>query len=198
VGAHTLLTESLELHRELGDQVGVVYALTNLAVVVLHHGDYSRSQALGEEALALSQAIGHTWLIANTFSNLGLAVMQLGERKRATELFKQGLGLFRALGDIVGMTECLEGLALRHAEVEPARLVLLFAMADRQRSSIGAPLPSYLRAAYRRYLEAAQSQMSDEAWTARWAEGWAMTLEQAVAYALEEHLPPDATTSAVA
>lgn len=198
VGAHTLFTESLELYRELGDQLGVIYALTNLAVVVLHHGDYSGSQALSEEALALSQASGHAWGTANTFSNLGLAVLQQGDHKRATELFKQGLRLFRALGDIVGMTECLEGLALRHAEVEPARFVQLFAMADRQRSSIGAPQPSYLRAAYRRYLEAAQSQMSDGAWTVRWAEGWAMPLEQAVVYALEEHLPPDATTSAVA
>jgi hypothetical protein len=95
------------------------------------------------------------------------------------------------------MTECLEGLALRHAEAEPARLVQLFALADRQRSSIGAPLPSYLRTAYRSYLEAAQSQMSDAAWTARWAEGWAMTLEQAVAYALDEYFPVDATISDV-
>jgi hypothetical protein len=166
--------------------------------MVLHHGDYSGSQALSEEALALNQAIGHTWGSANTFSNLGLAVMQQGDHKRATELFKQGLGLFRELGDIAGMTECLEGLALRHAEVEPARLVQLFALADRRRSSIGAPQPWYLRAAYRRYLEAAQSQMSDGAWTARWAEGRAMSLEQAVAYVLEEHLPPDATTSAEA
>jgi non-specific serine/threonine protein kinase len=196
VGAHTLFTESLELYRELGDQLGIIYALANLAVVALHHGDYPGSQALSEEALALSQASRHAWGTANTFSNLGLAVFQQGDHKRATELFKQGLRLFQELGDIVGMTECLEGLALRHAEVEPARFVQLFAMADRQRSSISAPLPPYLRAAYRRYLEAAQSQMSDGAWTARWAEGSAMTLEQAIAYALEEYLPPDAMTSA--
>jgi predicted ATPase len=185
VGAHTLFTESLELYRELGDQLGIIYALANLAVVMLHHGDYSGSQALSEEALALSQASRHAWGTANTFSNLGLAVLQQGDHKRATELFKQGLRLFQELGDIVGMTECLEGLALRHAEVEPARFVQLFAMAERQRSSIGAPLPPYLRAVYRPYFEAAQSQISDEAWTARWAEGWALTLEQAVAYALE-------------
>jgi tetratricopeptide (TPR) repeat protein len=197
VRAHLLFNESLELHRELGDQVGVAGALGNLAVVMLDQGDYSRSQALSEEALALSQATGHTWYIANMVSNLALAVLQQGDQKRAMELFKQGLPMFQELGDTVGMIECLEGLALRHAEVEPARFAQLFAMAERQRSSIGVPLPSYLRAAYRRYFEAAKSQMSDEAWTATWAEGSAMTLEQAVAYALEEHLL-HTTTRAVA
>jgi tetratricopeptide (TPR) repeat protein len=191
VRSYTLFNESLELHRELGDQMGAVYALTNLALVVLHHGDYSRSQVLSEEALVLSQTTGNTWGTANIFSNLGLAVLQQGDWKRATELFKQGLRSFREIGDIAGMTECLEGLALRHAELDPAQFVQLFAMAERRRSSIGAPRPAYLRAAYRRYIEAAQSQMSDAAWTARWAEGWAVTLEQAVASALEEHLPPD-------
>jgi tetratricopeptide (TPR) repeat protein len=195
VRAHTLFAESLELHRELGDQMGVVDGLCNLAIVALHQGDYWRSQALSEEALTLSHAIGNTWSTAHLFSNLGLAVLQQGDRERAAELFKQGLHLFRELGDIASLTECLEGLALRYAEADPARLIQLFAMADRQRSSIGAPLPSYLRAAYRRYLEAAQCQMSDAAWTASWAEGSAMTLEQAVAYALEEQLPPNATTS---
>jgi tetratricopeptide (TPR) repeat protein len=190
VHAYTLFNESLELHRELGDQVGVVNALCNLALVVLHHGDYSRSQALSEEALALSQTLGSILSTANVSSNLGLAVLLQGDRNRATQLFKQGLGLFRQLGDITGMTECLEGLALVQAEEEPAQFVQLFALADRQRSSIGAPRPLYLRAAYERYLEAARSRMSDGAWAAGRAEGLERTLDQAVADALEEQLPP--------
>jgi hypothetical protein len=157
---------------------------------VLHHGDYSRSQALSEEALALSQTLGSILSTANVSSNLGLAVLLQGDRSRATQLFKQGLGLFRQVGDITGMSECLEGLALAQAEDAPAQFVQLFALADRQRSSIGAPRPLYLRTAYERYLEAARSRISDEALAAGRAEGLDRTLDQAVADALEGQLPP--------
>jgi hypothetical protein len=39
-------------------------------------------------------------------------------------------------------------------------------------------------ALYQPYLAAAQGELDEAAWAAAWAEGQAMTLEQAVAYAL--------------
>ncbi len=42
------------------------------------------------------------------------------------------------------------------------------------------------QAEYDRYVAAARAQLDDHAWAAAWAEGQAMTLERAIAYALED------------
>ena len=46
-------------------------------------------------------------------------------------------------------------------------------------------------ARFERYVSAARSQLGDEPWEKLWQEGQAMTLEQAVGYALHK-VPPSA------
>jgi non-specific serine/threonine protein kinase len=154
--------------------------------VLLTQGDYAGSQALSEEALVLDEEADYQLGTANTLSNLGLAIFLQGDERRAAELFARGLRLFRELGDAVGAAECLEGLALGRAGSEPELLARLFGAAERQRSSIGVPQPSYLGAAYSGYLDAARSRLGDAGWAAQRAEGASMALDQAIAQALGE------------
>jgi hypothetical protein len=82
---------------------------------------------------------------------------------------------------------CLEGLAgVAGAQGEPVRAARLLGAADRLRVAIGAPLPPGERADYDHTVDAARTQMAPDAFAASWAAGRAMTLEQAIAYALEE------------
>ena len=53
-------------------------------------------------------------------------------------------------------------------------------------ASSGSPLHSYARLKYDRVVAAVRAQLDEAAFEAAWAEGRAMSLEQAVAYALEE------------
>ena len=50
---------------------------------------------------------------------------------------------------------------------------------------LGAPLPPAERPDYERNLAAARAQLDEVTWQTAWAEGQAMTQEQAIAYALE-------------
>ncbi len=60
-----------------------------------------------------------------------------------------------------------------------------------------APVYNYYmpaRALYERTLAASRSRLDEAAWTAAWAEGRAMSPEQAVEYALEQEATPEPTT----
>jgi hypothetical protein len=61
---------------------------------------------------------------------------------------------------------------------------------------LGLPLPPGDRAAYERDVTTAHNQLDAAAWQAAWAEGQAMTLEQAITYALGESDETERTISA--
>jgi hypothetical protein len=48
------------------------------------------------------------------------------------------------------------------------------------------PMPPVARADYERDVAIARTELDEVTWNPAWAEGQAMTLEQAVAYALQE------------
>jgi hypothetical protein len=54
------------------------------------------------------------------------------------------------------------------------------------RETIGSPLAPFDQAGYEHDVARARSALEEMAWEAAWTEGQAMTLEQAVAYALED------------
>lgn len=68
---------------------------------------------------------------------------------------------------------------------EPERAAWLWGAAEALRQSIGAREAPASRATRERLIAQAREQLGEAAFAAKWAEGRAMTMEQAVAYALE-------------
>ena len=181
-----LCQESLGLFRELGDRWGIANALRVLAVVVGYQGDYGRAMELCGESLSLLRELGDKGGgIANSLRILGRVAYYQGDYARALELYKESLILLRELGDKAGIAECLEGLVgVAVAGEKPERAAKLSGAAEALRQAIGAlPMPSD-RAEYDRSVAKAGSQLGNERYQAAWAEGKAMTLEQAIEYAL--------------
>ncbi len=71
---------------------------------------------------------------------------------------------------------------MRQGRLEQA--VWLFAWADATRRSVDDPRPPVEKADVDRDLDAIRLQLDEAAFAAAWAEGQAMTMEQAVAVAL--------------
>jgi hypothetical protein len=71
------------------------------------------------------------------------------------------------------------------ARRQPQRAARLFRAAEELREASGHPLPPVMRAEYERNVAAARAQLGEEAFAAAWAAGRAMTVEQAIAYALD-------------
>lgn len=81
----------------------------------------------------------------------------------------------------------LEELAwVAAAEGRPERAARLYGAAAALREARGVPLTPDERARHTPALAAARARLDEVAWAADWAAGRALSLEAAVAYALEE------------
>jgi predicted ATPase/class 3 adenylate cyclase len=189
--AAALLEESLGILRQLGDKSSLARALAGLALVAQHRGAYGQATALLEEGLAILRELGDTEGVARALADLALVTQRRGEYGRATTLIRESLALFRELGATLGVSRCLEALAgVAGAQAELERAARLFGAAVALGSPTGAPLWPADRAAYARDLDAVRAGLGSEAFAAAWAEGRAMSLEQAITYGSEAPDPP--------
>ena len=118
-------------------------------------------QGLGETALAQGNAT--------------LAVTHLVESSR----------LFHDLEDRAGVSWCLAGLAgVAALDEEPEHAVWLWGAAEALRQSIGARPAPAARATRERLQAQVRSQLGETAFNAKWAEGQAASVEDAIAEAM--------------
>jgi tetratricopeptide (TPR) repeat protein len=183
--AQPLFEESLAIYRKLGFKPGVAWSLNDLGIAARRRAEYAAARALFEESLAIARAMGHQWGIACSLAGLGGVARLQQEYGTARALFEESLAIFRELGHKQGVVEDLEGLAaVAVTQAQPERAARLFGAAEGLREAAGAPLPHAERAEHNRSVAAVRTVLGEEAFAAAWAEGRAMTLNQAVAYAL--------------
>ncbi len=108
--AYTLIKESLDTRRVLGDPHRIADSFANLAYVVLHQGDYSQARALYGEALAINRHIDNAQGVADTLSHLALIALFEGDSETALALDQESLQIWRELGDQVGVAWALHKL----------------------------------------------------------------------------------------
>jgi predicted ATPase/DNA-binding SARP family transcriptional activator/DNA-binding CsgD family transcriptional regulator len=195
--ATPLYEESLALWREEGEKYGVEGPLGNLGNLALYRGDYERARLLYEESLELAREVGDKQGVALALGNLGAVAIHQQDYRRAMNLQAEGLALAQELGDMEGVAYGLEMMATAaDAQGQVRRAARLWGTAEVLRESIGAPLPANERPDYNRQVTAARSQLEEAAWLEAWAKGQAMTLEEAISYALEKEDTDPLTTSA--
>jgi predicted ATPase/transcriptional regulator with XRE-family HTH domain len=189
--AAALAEESLAAFRRRRSRVFTVFPLQSLAYLAARRGDYRRAGALFEETLAIGRELGWPVRVATALCQLGRVAQLLGEAGRAAGLYRECLRVARDQSNrgLVAYTlGCLAQLTLAGgAPAAAARAVRLLAAAEALSPASGAfPGPFRLgpdeRAAL---LAAARVRLDGPAFERLRAEGRAMTLEQAVAYALE-------------
>lgn len=128
---------------------------------------------------------------------------QYGDYIRVTSLYRESLTLRVEMGDKRGTAGCLEEITGTFgAQSNPSRAATLFGAAETLRETIGAPLhlgiclqslftipqrPQSSRMDYEQVVANVRAQLTEEAFAAAFEEGRAMTMEQAVAYALSEN-----------
>jgi non-specific serine/threonine protein kinase len=151
--------------------------LLNMGYAKAVRGDFERAEALFEECLAISRDSKDPNSTAQALLCLGIVATRRGDHGRAKTLLEESLVLSRKLGSIATVAETLETLA------EMARL---WSAADALREVTGFPWMSFERRLHEPYLETARSRMDEADWTKARREGRAMTLEDAIAYALED------------
>jgi hypothetical protein len=176
----------LEIARELQDRWLMAFALHFLSHGAYHRGAYGLARSLLEESIALCVEMGGN-KSGVAFSRQWLARVARAQGDEATARgdLADGLHLFQELGDQRGIAYCLIVAACAGvAQGDAERAARLFGAAERIRAAGGSFIEADLRLAHEHDVAAARAALGDEAFAAAWAEGRAMTLEQAVTDAL--------------
>jgi tetratricopeptide (TPR) repeat protein len=180
--------EALALARRIGDKANIAMAIRSLAEVERQKGNYERAKTLGMECLSLYQEMTDEFNVATTVGWLGLlAIWSGGEHDLAEGFLTEGLALNRKIGHWAYGAYCLEGFAgLAGARGQGARAARLWGAAEALRTNIGGPPTPEARPYYERSMATARALLGEAAWKAAFAQGTAMSAEEAAEYALEE------------
>jgi predicted ATPase/DNA-binding XRE family transcriptional regulator len=184
-GEHALgvarLEESLALRRQMGAPQLIALNLQNLAHALAHQGALERAAALGVEALQLYEDLGDTRGSTHALLTLGLVAYRLRDWALAGERYRRALQLSRSMGMLGGVAACLEGLAeVAVASDEFPRAGRLWGTAAAVREAAGAAVTSDARLSQAASIARARAALGEERFAALWAEGKAMTLDEAV------------------
>jgi tetratricopeptide (TPR) repeat protein len=188
-----LCQEGLALFREAGHKPGIMEALHYLGELGRQDGDYDLAQEAYEEYLALSREAGYRLGEAIALANLGTVAMYRGVPEQARALYAESLVLTRELGDKKYSAMHLAAIAGPvAAQGHPEAAARLLGASEALMEALDIDMPASDWSTLDRSVEAVREQLDEATFDAAWAEGRAMSLEQAVSYTLEVGQPtPD-------
>jgi len=191
-GAIAVQEEALALAERRGARADALTAMSNLAEALLVAGEYARAEKLSRAALTEAQAAAHRQLEANTMNQLALAILAQGDAPGAERLLRDSAAAGRSEGLWKIVEESVEGLActsaLRGASSRAAKLWgagLAARVAQRRVSFATERLVEEL------FIAPARRGADEAEWERLEAEGGAMSLEEAVAFALDSPGEPE-------
>lgn len=180
--AQQLGTASLAVMRRIDQQWGAARALLGLGDLARLRGDPGYAHARYLEALAILREIDARPQIARCQAGLGRVAMDLGSIGLARQHLTESIRLSLSTGARIGVARGLEAFAaLAVREHQPELAVQLAAATTTLRKAAG--LPALPGARAERYL-APVRHLGTPAVARLWAQGQAMSGEEAVALAL--------------
>jgi predicted ATPase/DNA-binding CsgD family transcriptional regulator len=198
--ACTLLEEEIALTQRFGAEWYRANAIGGLGWLAGQQGNYATARAHLSEVLAFARAGGHPWGLAEALNMLGEVLQRQGEFEQAGDLYREGLLIAHEMGDKAGMGHFLHHLGtLAQDQSQVERATCLFAAAASLRSlADGVIYRTFTdRATQESALTTVRTILDEEAFAALWAQGQAMTLDEAIAYALAvpppREIPPAAS-----
>ena len=180
--ARALFESALVHARRSGDRWFIANALSNAADVARDQGDYDRATVLLTESLELRRELGNQNSIAGQLHGLGIVAWRRHDCRQAEALLRQAIALLREMGNTHGVVQCLwifGRVAVTEQRYECA--ARLFGSVDARCEMLRA----YERREYEDDVRAVHAQLGEAAFDQARAEGCAMSLEQAIEYALE-------------
>jgi predicted ATPase/class 3 adenylate cyclase len=181
------LEEALALSRELGDTRSMGFEFSGLGEVALRQGEIPRAKQLLEESLELRRQLGNKWGVGVSLGTLGWAAMREGDWNGAVARLGESLHIRREIGDKSGCAWCLERLAeVALAQGHAGKAGRLFGAAAALRESMRSVIDPVDQLPYDSSLNSLRMELGEERFAAALDEGRAMTLDQAVGYALED------------
>ncbi len=190
--ARTYVEEALAVSRRTGERRHLAMVRQQLGRLRCATGDLADARRLGEECLLLFQEVGDLTGVAAQENGLGTVALKQGEYDAARAYYTASLQHQQGWQGVPWIVESVAGLAaVALAQGQVARALCLAGATAALSVQAGYRLDTPLQTGDRldtqieRTVAAARAALDERAAAAAWATGEAMTLEQAMAYAVD-------------
>ncbi|MDX1613722.1 MAG: hypothetical protein R3300_05380, partial [Candidatus Promineifilaceae bacterium] len=178
---------------QAGELHGLAWGHQMAAAASLAAGQYEAVEEHAERSLALYTAIGDLHLANVPRSALADLARRRGDFGQATAIYRQALQVWYDVGNVGAVARIVECLAftLRVQETDEKQTgalnqaAILLGAAEALRGQHQAPMNFVERREYEHERAALQEAMAADTFAADWQRGRAMTLRQAISFALE-------------
>lgn len=186
-GAVKQLESALSLARLMHLEQAEVQLLNTLCGIWTATGDPDRAVEVGEQGLAMSNNSGKLWVRGFTLNFLAQATWLHGERPRAQVLAREAVTCKHAIDDRNGTTIALGTLARIAAEYgQHERAATLLGSAQRVCDESSLTLLDLFRPQHDRSVSLITRAIGQKAFDAAFARGREMTIDEGVAFAVED------------
>jgi predicted ATPase len=183
-GVH-LMEEALGLAREGGDKNLAAVCLIALGENARFMQDYPRAGGFYEESLALLREAGNLFWTAYCLQNLAHVMLREGNWRRAAALLREALEIGREHQYVMVTNLYLAAMAgVALGRNEPRRAARLLGTVDTQLRRVGARFQPPDQNEHDHYLKLARTHLDATTFETAWAEGAAMTVDEAIAESL--------------
>jgi predicted ATPase/class 3 adenylate cyclase/DNA-binding CsgD family transcriptional regulator len=193
--ARELGEQSLQLARAVGDEWLIAWAVHLLGLAAHIAADYQTAHTYYQEALIIRERLGYLEGIGVCLNLLGMTDYHQGDHIAALARARDGMLALRRVGAYWTVHNTLALFATLAAALhQPWRAVRLAGATKAFSESIDVPPIPIAAEILEPALLAARRVLGDADFTAAWAEGQAMSLDEAVAEALTIEAPLAADT----
>jgi non-specific serine/threonine protein kinase len=182
-----LASESLAIFERLGDKPGIAYANNVLGELARMNKDYSSAKGYYETALEIVKQTGERIREGINYVNLGFIAFHEKEYQLSEQHIKQSLRIFLELNSSYGLATHLSTLAGPTAALGfPKKAARLLGAANEELESLNTKHASADIPEIKFYYDNVYQILGEDKFREAWEEGQRMTVQEAVAYALED------------
>jgi predicted ATPase len=184
--ARPFLDESVRLFRELGDELYVMIASVNLAWVTGELGDPEAERGIHNENLRRARSLGNRRIEATSLSQLALFARDEGRLQDAAAMLREAICIEHDLGALLELAISLGRLASVLALAGSAgKAARLLSSSEALAENLGAGVPWWARKRNEQTFATVRTQLNEAAAAEALASGRALTVDEAVSFALD-------------
>jgi predicted ATPase len=187
--AQRALEEGMRRARELGNVRSVGHWTKALGGIAVRRREYPRARELFDQSLAIYRSLDDAWGILGSTSSLALVALEENDSERAQPLLDESLRLLRRSGHRYRAAMILDLSARLAAALGRARRAAhLYGAASAFRESSAETFEGEVWPDPAPRIAGLRSALGESAFHEAWAQGQAMTLDEALDFALERSL----------